>query len=109
AREFEGGRVQPLVLHVRSEHRGSAIACVLSAVGYLEAGINEFFSNAVDEDHGVGVAAAPAVIERLRTLWHSSSGKTTILDKYDLALGLSDVATFDKGSAPYQGVAKLIR
>lgn len=109
ARELESGRMKPQVLHVRSELTAAALGCVMSSVAYLEANINEFFSHAVDEGHGEGLAKTPVVIERLRTAWQSSAGKTTILDKYDLVLGLADAPTFRKGASPYQGVAKLIR
>jgi hypothetical protein len=109
ARELESGRLKPQVLHVRSELTAAALACVMSSVAYLEANINEDISNAVDEGHGDGLIKDHLVIERLRTAWESSAGKTTILDKYDLVLALADVATFKKGANPHQGVAKLIR
>lgn len=109
AREFERGRLKPVVLHERSEHVAASIGCILSAVGYLEANINEFFSDAAEEGMSDGVAATPAVLERLRNVWHTTASKTTILDKYDIVLALCDLPTFEKGAAPYQGVAKLIK
>lgn len=109
AREFEQGRLRPLVLHERSEHTAASIGCILSAVGYLEANINEFFSDAAEEGMSDGVAASPAVLQRLRSIRSTMASKTTILDKYDIVLALCDLPTFDKGAAPYQGVAKLIK
>lgn len=109
AREFEQGRLKPLVLHKRSEHDAASIGCILSTVGYLEANINEFFSDAAEEGMADGVAASPVVLERLRSIWNTTASKTSILDKYDIVLALCDLPAFNKGTAPYQGVAKLIR
>ena len=109
AREFEQGRLKPLVLHVRSEHTAASIGCILSAVGYLEANINEFFSDAADEGVSDGAAASLAVLQRLRSIRGTTASKTTILDKYDIVLAVCDLPTFDKGAAPYQGVVKLIK
>ena len=109
AREFEQGRLKPLVLHERSEHTAAAMGCILSAVGYLEANINEFFSDAADEGMSDGVAASRPTLQRLTSIRSTMASKTTILDKYDIVLALCDLPTFDKGAAPYQGVAKLIK
>lgn len=81
--------------------------CLWSAI--LEANINEFFSDAVDEGMSEGLANNPVVIERLRAVSSSSAAKTTILDKDDLVLGLCDLATFNRGTPPHQGLAKVIR
>lgn len=109
ARDFERGRRERVVLHKRSEHTAASIGCILSTVAYLEANINEFFSDAADEGMSDGVAASQTVIARLRKVWNTTGSNTTILDKYDIVLALCDLPTFDKGAAPYQGVAKLVR
>ena len=109
AREFERGRLKPLVLHERSEHTAACIGCILSAVGYLEANINEFYSDAAEEGMSDGVAATPTVLQRLKSIRGTVASKTTILDKYDIVLTICDLPTFDKGAAPYQGVARLIK
>jgi hypothetical protein len=108
AREFEQQRVTPLLLHPRSEHRAAAMGCILSAVGYLEANINEFFADAA-EGLSDGAADTPAVINRLRNIWNMDAARSSILDKYDIALSLCDLSPFNRGVAPYQGVALLIR
>lgn len=109
AREFEQGRLKPLVLHERSEHTAASMGCVFSAVGYLEANINEFFSDAAEEGMSDGVAASPTILQRLRSIRGTKASKAPILDKYDIVLALCDLPPFDKGVAPYQGVAKLIK
>ena len=109
ARDFELKRAKPQILNPLSEHRAACMGCVLSAVGYLEANINEFFSDAAEEGVSDGVAATAVNLERLRRMWYSHTPKTNILDKYDLVLTLCDLPFFDKGAAPYQGAALLIR
>lgn len=109
ARDFEHGRAKPHLFHPRSEHRTASIGCVLSTVAYLEASINEFFSDAADERVPERLAGGVAAIERFGKLWQLGASRSSILDKYDTALALCDRPVFSKGVAPYQPVALLVK
>lgn len=109
ARELERRVAKPLVLHSSSEHKAAGMACVLSSVAYLEANINEFVSNAADENVADGIAGTAVAITRLKGVWGTTASNVSILDKYDLVLALCDLPTFTKGTAPYQSAALLIR
>jgi hypothetical protein len=81
---------------------------IFATVAYLEADINEFFADAAEEGATDGIANDPVVLARIRAAW-GLENRSPVLDKYDLTLALCDQPTFDKGAAPYQAVALLIR
>jgi hypothetical protein len=108
AREFERGKREPILFHISAEHTSACISCIFATVAYLEADINEFFADAAEEGAADGFANNPVVLARIRAAWKLEN-RSPVLDKYDLALALCDQPTFDKGAAPYQAVALLMR
>lgn len=109
AREIEAQRTRPLLFHASSEIQSAAMACVFSSVGYLEATINELFSHAVEENVQPSADGGPQEVARFKQLWKLGVPKSSVLDKYDTALTLCDRDAFQKGTAPYQPVALLIK
>ncbi|MGK2934969.1 MAG: hypothetical protein ACSLFE_06960 [Gemmatimonadaceae bacterium] len=108
AREFERGKREPILFHISAEHTSACISCVFATVAYLEADINEFFADAAEEGAADGIAKDPIVLARIRAAWELEN-RSPVLDKYDLALALCDQPKFDRGAAPYQAVALLMR
>lgn len=108
AREFERGKRKPILFDISAEHTAACISCVFSTVAYLEADINEFFTNAAEEGAADGIASDPTVLARLRAVWQLEH-RRPVLDKYELGLALCDRVMFDKGAVPYQAVALLVR
>jgi hypothetical protein len=109
ARELEAQRVKPLLFEPLSEIQSAAMACTLSTVAYLEATINEFFSDVIDEIARPGVDVDPGATNRFKKLWKLGVPKSSVLDKYDTALALCDRSEFSKGAPPYQPVALLVK
>jgi hypothetical protein len=108
AREFERGLREPILFDVGAELTSACISCIFSTVAYLEADINEFFADAAEEGAADGIASDPAVLARIRAAWDLER-RSPVLDKYDLALALCDLPIFDRGAAPYQAAALLMR
>ena len=88
-------------------HRSFVIASILSAVGFLEATINELFYVASDR-----VLESSRITDTQRNclypIWTIKRFRkgASILEKYQTALLLLNNAPFDEGKNPYQG-AKL--
>jgi hypothetical protein len=92
------------------EHRSAAMSCILAATGFLEALVNEIFSDAADQ-RNVSPRVAP-LSEACRTLmaetWTTQKAdRLSILEKFQKALvcaGQQKLA----GERPYQDVSDLI-
>jgi len=88
AREIEDrhtGRPEFNVLH-----RSFVVGAVLSAVAFLEAAINEFFLDAVEEHQSyVGPIPEP-VHDALRAYWRESRGMGSFLEKYQIVRNLDE-------------------
>lgn len=93
------------------EHRAYVTGAIILSTSFLEATINELFSDAVDHPSSEHLAQLP---EETRILFASVWGlsKTdmlSILDKYDLALALAKSEAFDKGANPFQAIHLLVK
>lgn len=94
------------------EHRATVIAAIWSAVGCLEAAINEVFADA-SEGNQTRLAGIDEVTTKLwgRT-WRGILGKRSsfsVLEKYGCALELADRPAFDPGCRPLQDVTDLVK
>ena len=95
---------------VPSDLQSYVMATLFAAVAYLEATINEVFADASDPNaHGVFGRGAEWW-QRMAALWAHGvprSARYSVLEKYDIALLISDREPFHRGREPYQG-AKLV-
>jgi hypothetical protein len=108
AREIEDAQAPPSRL---LEHRSSVTSCVLSAVAFLEALVNEIFSDAADRRH-ISPRVAP-LNEACRTLmsqtWETLKGdRLSILEKFQLALICAGKDKMSTGERPYQDINDLV-
>lgn len=91
--------------------RGYIIATVTESDAFVEALINELFSDVFDNHNDERLKVFDAAShQRMTQHWRDSGfGKTTsILEKYEFALSLNAQAGFDKGAEPYQSMSLLI-
>jgi hypothetical protein len=95
------------------QSRAYAIGAVMAAVGYLEALINELFSDSGDpslQDHFPNVPRE--TLELMADMWKRDvprSARYSILEKYEIALALARKPPLDRGRSPYQDVSLLIK
>ncbi len=90
-----------------------AIACIFAATGFLEAAINEIFSDSA-HDFRTSHHQNPLTFERqlMAKMWDIGIPRTaaySILEKYQIALTLNNKSLFDKGSSVYQNADLLIK
>jgi len=93
-------------------HRASVTGAILMSVSFLEAAINEFFADTVDNPYGTVKDLDPDLRSLLAEMWAMKvprTSKYSILEKYDIALTLMRRAPFDKGTSPYQEVSILVQ
>lgn len=98
-------------LHVE-EHRDYVTSSVLNSALFLEAMINELFTDAL-EDHGAkndGYIAPLA--EKTRTLmkgwWEESGDMGKTLSKYQILLLFAEQPKLNRGESPYQAASLLL-
>lgn len=92
-----------------STHRAYVITSILSAVAFLEAGVNEVFANAHD---GVRELPNPDSRELFGRMWNRGVPRTSrfsILEKHQIALDLYRAEPFDPGREPYQDVQLVVQ
>jgi hypothetical protein len=97
--EREHGGSNVVSSEMFSEHRAYVTGAILSAVSFLEAEINEIFADAGD-DQREHIYQLGDVIFLLRRMWALGVPKTasySILDKYQIALALSDKQELSTG------------
>lgn len=78
------------------------MASIFFSVAALEAGINELFTDA-------SITIAEQTESLTREIWTQYEAKTSVLDKYNLALMLKNNEKLDKGNAGFQNAELLIR
>jgi len=92
------------------EHRAYVTSCVFACVSFMEATINELFSDTVDDgEYAKGLN--PAVKTLMADMWKVGvprSARYSILEKFQIALILCGKRRFDGGN-PYQDAHLLIR
>ncbi|MFC8385857.1 hypothetical protein [Nocardia sp. NPDC057272] len=101
-------------INVDLGHRADAINAVLSAVAFLEAFVNETFSDAAEPD-GSNYRTdglSTAVVEQMAQFWTGGAVPVErgmpVLRKYQLALLCAGKPPLDTGSGPGQAVGVLI-
>lgn len=94
------------------EHRALVMACIASSVSFIEATINEVFSDAADNVHKSEhiKQLSTETQELLARLWaiESYPRSASTLEKYQAALKLGNKPMFDKGRNPFQDARSLI-
>ena len=111
ARTIEDSLVGP-TFDVR--HRGSVLSAIQASVAFLEAMVNELFTDAAD-GHGTsgdGYIAPldPDAIARMAAVWSDTNGgRLGAIAKYQLLLSLSDRPRLDKASDPLNSANLLIQ
>ena len=112
AKALETGTEEPRLFSRRTEHRAAAVACVFSSVAYLEAEINEFFSDVSD---GIALGYfgfSEEVAARISRSWKMGVPRTAryaVLEKYEVALTLCDLPPIPPGEYPHQAVQLLLK
>lgn len=94
----------------KREHGACVISSVILSAAFLEAVINEIFTDCADEHASPRVNNIPAK-NLMARLWKLGIPKTAaypILEKYEVALELNGLTSFDRGSNPYQDAKLLI-
>jgi hypothetical protein len=90
------------------EHHAYVLSAIVSAVGFLEATVNEFFQDAHDEHNLTGDGyLAPLSVETIRAMaatWRGTDegSKLNALEKWQLLRIFAGREPLDRGSAPYQ-------
>src|SRR3546814_9894743 len=87
-----------------------AVSSVIVSTAFLEATINELFSDCADA-HSTERIAALQTKHLMGRLWEKGIPRTAaypILDKYEIALELNDKSPIDSGTNPYQDVKLLV-
>ncbi|MEG4628985.1 hypothetical protein QUB56_04925 [Microcoleus sp. AR_TQ3_B6] len=87
------------------EHRSYVIGSIITAVCYLEATINELFTNV--EDISRSNEWSPDVAQKMNEEW-ANERRLELKIKYERALCIVKSESFDRGAEPYQSAASLI-
>jgi len=93
-------------------HRSLVTSSLLAAASFLEATINEFYSDAFDNRNGIVRELEDNVVMLLSNMWKLNIPKTaqySILNKYQIALTLTGNDTFDISKQPYQNLELLVK
>src|SRR5688500_7686664 len=100
ARALEEPRREQLSAQEKWQHRGDVTAAVMSAAAYLEDLISELYVNMRN-------LPRPKLVKKLRA--SSLPDASRILNKYQLALSVSDGDPFDQRTPPYFDPDRLFR
>lgn len=95
-----------------SEHRAYVTGSILSSVFFLEAAINELFADTVETNSEIVKKLNPATIQLMAEMWKLDVPRAAnfkILQKYQIALTLTQKQIFDAGAPPYQDVNLLVK
>jgi hypothetical protein len=91
-------------------HRAYVMSAVTESIAFLEAAINEIYQDAADEHASYVGGLDQACLRLMAGLWDATDrGRMDVLAKFDLALLFAGQERFDRGSAPYQDAALLVR
>jgi hypothetical protein len=108
-REVEDAYAQvPIHKGTHPRHRSMAIMTVMSAVSFLEALVNEVYTDAGDPSPGRADPLSASCRELMAEYWRDADRSASALTKYQMALLFAGRTRFDKGAAPCQGANALI-
>lgn len=91
------------------EHRAYVVSAVMLSAAFLEATINELFSDCADGSK-TQLNPLPAP-DLMATMWNRGIPRTarySIIEKYDIALELNGKPPFDQGVNPCQDTKLLV-
>ncbi len=93
-----------------SEHMDIVVSSVLSSAVFLEAMINELYTDA-HQDHPSYVGQLDGEVVRLMAAWweETNEGFDRTLAKYQLLLSFAGLDKMNKGTEPYQSADLLLR
>jgi len=113
----ESGRVEhenegkdSIPSEVQSHHRAYVTGCVFSTASFLEAQINEIFTDAADNQRGFIHPLGDKILI-LAEMWRLGVPRTAsypILKKYEIALALAEKGKLDRGALVYRNISLLI-
>jgi len=95
---------------IQSEHRAFVTGCIFSSASFLEAQINELFTDAA-EDQREHIYQLGDKIYLFADMWKLGVPRTasySILEKYEIALALAEREPLDRGSLLYKDCKLLI-
>jgi hypothetical protein len=107
-REDEGN--DRLTSEIQSRHRAYVTGCVFATVSFLEAQINEIFTDAADDKRDL-IYPLGDKIYLFAEMWKLGVPRTasySILTKYEIALALAEKEPLDRGALVYQNAKLLI-
>jgi len=91
------------------KHQSYVTGAIFTSVAFLEATINEIFMDTSDSSsYGELEELGEETLKLMNSMWEVLSHSST-LNKFQKALVLTNKASFDKGSLPYQDVDLLIK
>lgn len=96
---------------IQSEHRAFVTGCIFSSVSFLEAQINEIFTDAA-EDQREHIHHLGDKIYLFADMWKRGVPRRAsypILEKYEIALALAEREPLDRTSLVYRDTKLLIR
>ncbi len=109
--EREHGQNDAPGSEIVTQHRAYVTGCIFSVASFLEAQINEIFTDAADDQrdkiHKLGDR-----IYLFAEMWKLGIPRTpsySILEKYEIALALAEKEPLDHGGVVYQDVKLVIR
>lgn len=95
---------------LRREHNACAISSIILSAAFLEAVINEIFSDCAEDYVTERISQLPAkdLMARLWKLGIPRTASYPILEKYEIALELNNKEPVPQGFSPYQDAKLLI-
>jgi hypothetical protein len=96
------------------EHSAYVVGSIFATASFLEATINEFFQDAMDDasPHYSSSQLPPEIKITIANMWKSGvprTAKYTILEKFQLALAFMEKKPFEPGIRPFQEIELLIK
>lgn len=89
-------------------HRAYVSAAILASVAFLEASINELYSDLQELEPSDGAQPLSRLLARLPEVWPAAE-RSPILHRYQLALALADAERFDQSKPPYAEAESLVQ
>ncbi len=108
--ERENEAKESFTSEIQSRHRAYVTGCVFATVSFLEAQINEIFTDAADEQRDF-IHPLGDKIFLLAEMWKLGVPKTAsypILKKYEIAVALAEKKPLGRGALVYQNASLLI-
>ena len=105
AMEMERESKDPYADNSPAHHWAFVTGSIISSACFLEATINELYSDTAEQHQTITQDIPADVRNRMASLWRLDVPRTAsfrILQKYQIALALAQKNEFDLGSSPYQ-------